>query len=256
MGWFRRNLRALMFAAALVVVWAAVTALHWVDPIVLPSPASVVHAFPRLLQERLFADIGLTVGRVLGALAIACAFGIPLGLYLGYRRGMYQVIESPLHALRSIPASALFPLFLIVIGVGEKSIVALAAYPSLLVILVNSVSGATLANKRRLYQAHLLGLSAFETITEVLFYEALPNIFDGIRTAVSYALMLVIAVEMFIGLSERGLGRGIYEYQSTYRIPETYAAIIVAGVIGILLNAVVSQLEHRMLRWLPNVQED
>jgi ABC-type nitrate/sulfonate/bicarbonate transport system permease component len=254
MAWSKRN--SLLFSFVLVVVWALVAALRLVDPIVLPSPASVVRAIPRMLQERLVADIGLTVGRVLGALAIACALGVPLGLYLGYRKGMYQVIESPLHALRSIPASALFPLFLIVIGVGEKSIVALAAYPSLLLILVNSVSGATLANKRRLYQARLLGLNDFDTITEVLFYEALPNIFDGIRTAVSYALMLVIAVEMFIGLGERGLGRGIYEYQSTYRIPETYAAIVVAGLIGILLNAVVSQLERRMLRWLPNVQED
>ncbi len=256
MAWFKRNSRALLFVAALVVVWAAVTALRLVDPIVLPSPASVARAVPRMLRERLLSDIALTLGRVLGALAIACLFGIPLGLYLGYRKGIYQVIESPLHALRSIPASALFPLFLIIIGVGEKSIVALAAYPSLLVILVNAVSGATLANKRRLYQARLLGLDTVDTITEVLFYEALPNIFDGIRTAVSYALMLVIAVEMFIGLDERGLGRGIYEYQSTYRIPETYGAIIVAGVIGILLNAVVSQIEHRMLRWLPNVQED
>jgi ABC-type nitrate/sulfonate/bicarbonate transport system permease component len=256
MAWFKRNSRALLFVAALVGLWAAVTALRLVDPIVLPSPASVARAVPRMLRERLLSDVALTLERVLGALAIASLFGIPLGLYLGYRKGMYQVIESPLHALRSIPASALFPLFLIVIGVGEKSIVALAAYPSLLVILVNAVSGATLANKRRLYQARLLGLGTLDTITEVLFYEALPNIFDGIRTAVSYALLLVIAVEMFIGLDERGLGRGIYEYQSTYRIPETYGAIIVAGVIGILLNAVVTQLEHRMLRWLPNVQED
>ncbi len=256
MGWSKQNSRALLFLAALVAVWAAVAALRIVPAIVLPSPASVVRAVPKMLQERLLADIGLTLARVLGALAIACVFGIPLGLYLGYRKGVYQVIENPLHALRSVPASALFPLFLIVIGVGEKSIVALAAYPSLLVILANTVSGATLANKRRLYQARLLGLDTFDTITEVLAYEALPNILDGIRTAVSYALMLVIAVEMFIGLSERGLGRSIYEYQSTYRIPETYGAIIIAGIIGILLNAVVSQLEHRMLRWLPNVQED
>ncbi len=256
MGWSKQNSRALLFLAALVVVWAAVAALQIVPTIVLPTPASVVRAVPKMLQERLLADIGLTLARVLGALAIACVFGIPLGLYLGYRKGVYQVIESPLHALRSVPASALFPLFLIVIGVGEKSIVALAAYPSLLVILANTVSGATLANKRRLYQARLLGLDTFDTITEVLAYEALPNILDGIRTAVSYALMLVIAVEMFIGLSERGLGRSIYEYQSTYRIPETYGAIIIAGIIGILLNAVVSQMERRMLRWLPNVQED
>ena len=101
---------------------------------------------------------------------------------------------------------------------------------------LRAVTGATLANKRRLYQARLFELSAIETVTELLFYEALPSIFDGIRTAVSYSLVLVVAVEMFVGLGERGLGRGIYEYQSTYRIPETYAAIIIAGVIGIVLN--------------------
>jgi ABC-type nitrate/sulfonate/bicarbonate transport system permease component len=61
---------------------------------------------------------------------------------------------------------------------------------------------------------------------------------------------------MFIGLGDRGLGRGIYEYQSTYRIPETYGAIIIAGVIGILLNGVVSRLEGRMLRWLPHAHEE
>ena len=147
-------------------------------------------------------------------------------------------------------------MFLIAAGVGETSIVALAAYPSLLVILVNAVSGTALANQRRLYQARLLNLSTFQMLSDVLFYEALPNIFDGIRTAVSYSLVLVVAVEMFIGLGERGLGRGIYLYQSTYRIPETYGAIIIAGMIGIVLNWVVTKVQNHMLRWLPNVHED
>lgn len=245
-----------MFLAGLALAWVLATALRLVDPIVLPSPASVLRALPPMMRERLLSDVGLTLARVLGALALACAFGIPLGLYLGFRRRVYEVLEGPLHALRSIPASALFPLFLIVVGVGEKAMVALAAYPSLLVILVNTVSGAALANKRRLYQARLLGLSTFETVWEVLFYEALPSIFQGIRTAVSYALVLVVAVEMFIGLDERGLGRGIYQYQATYRIPETYGAIIVAGFIGIALNAVVTRVQNRMLRWLPDAHEE
>jgi len=61
---------------------------------------------------------------------------------------------------------------------------------------------------------------------------------------------------MFIGLGERGLGRGIYLYQSSYRIPETYGAIMIAGMIGILLNWIVTKLQHHMLRWLPNVREE
>ncbi len=256
MDWFKRNSRALLFLGCLLGAWAAVTGLRLIDSLVLPSPWSVIRAVPGMLRERLLADIGLTLGRVLAALLFACVLGIPAGLFLGYRKRTYAVLEGPLHALRSIPASALFPLFLIVAGVGETSIVALAAYPSLLVILVNAVSGAALANQRRLYQARLLNLSALRMVSDVLFYEALPNIFDGIRTAVSYSLVLVIAVEMFIGLGERGLGRGIYLYQSTYRIPETYGAIMIAGMIGVLLNWVVTKAQNRMLRWVPNVQEE
>ena len=256
MDWFKKNSRALLFLAGLLGAWALVTALRLIDPIVLPAPWSVAQAVPGMLRERLLADIGLTLGRVLAALAFACVFGIPAGLFLGYRRRTYEILEGPLHALRSIPASALFPLFLIVAGVGETSIVALAAYPSLLVILVNAVSGAALANQRRLYQARLLNLTTLQMVSEVLFYEALPSIFDGIRTAVSYSLVLVVAVEMFIGLGERGLGRGIYLYQSSYRIPETYGAIIIAGMIGILLNWAVTEVQNHMLRWLPNVREE
>ena len=252
---FRKPTRFFAVLGLLLVAWAAITSLRLIDPIVLPTPASVARALTTTLGTRIWGDVALTLARVLAALVIACIIGIPAGLFLGYRRRSYQLIEGPLHALRSIPASALFPLLLIVIGVGEGSIVALAAYPSVLVILVNTVTGAALANKRRLYQARLFELSAFETITEILFYEALPNIFDGIRTATSYAMVLVIAVEMFVGLGERGLGRAIYEYQATYRIPETYAAVIIAGVIGILLNLIVNAAQHRMLRWLPNVHE-
>jgi len=252
----RQRSRALLSFACLLGAWAAVTALRLVDPIVLPSPWSVARALPGMLRERLLADVALTLGRVLAALACACVLGIPLGLFLGYRRRTYEVLSGPLHALRSIPASALFPLFLLVVGVGETSIVSLAAYPSLLVILANTVSGAALANKRRLYQARLLNLTTVQLLSEVLFYEALPAIFNGIRTAVSYSLVLVIAVEMFMGLGERGLGRAIYLYQSTYRIPETYGAIIIAGTIGIGLNWAVTRGHHHMLRWVPHAHEE
>jgi ABC-type nitrate/sulfonate/bicarbonate transport system permease component len=256
MGWSRPKARALLLSACLLGAWAAVTAWPLVDPIVLPSPWSVARALPGMLRQRLLADVLLTLGRVLAALVLSCAVGIPLGLVLGYHQRLYQVLEGPLHALRSIPASALFPLFLIVVGVGEPSIVALATYPSLLVILVNTVSGAALANKRRLYQARLLNLSTLRMLTDVLFYEALPSIFDGIRTAVSYCLVLVIAVEMFVGLGEHGLGRGVYLYQSTYRVPETYGAIIIAGTIGILLNWAVTRLHQHMLRWVPHAHQE
>lgn len=257
MASFSKRLYPLLVVAALVGVWALVSGLGLIDRIILAAPWDVASALPQMFEAGEFLrHIGTTLGRVTLAIVIAAVIGIPLGLFFGYRRDIYRLVEGPLHAFRSIPASALFPLFLIIIGVGERSIVALAAYPSLLVIVVNAVTGASLANAHRIHQARILGLSGLELITDVLFYEALPNILNGLRTAVSYSLVLVVAVEMFIGVGKFGLGRVIYEYQSTYRIPETYAAIIVAGSIGIAFNWLLSAGEGRLLAWVPEARHD
>ena len=251
------QIKALAFAVGLLVLWGVISGFGLIDAIILPSPLSVLRALPTMVTEdHLLKDVGYTIARVGIALLIASLIGIPLGIFLGYHRTLYAIIENPLHALRSVPATALFPLLLIIIGVGEASIITLAAYPSLLIIMVNSVTGVLLANKRRVHQATILGLSTPEIIFEVLFYEALPNIFDGVRTAISYSLALVVAVEMFIGVGDYGLGRKIYDYQSAYRIPETYASIIIAGCVGILINKALSIAEQRMLRWVPETQHN
>jgi ABC-type nitrate/sulfonate/bicarbonate transport system permease component len=250
----RTNLYTASFFLLLLLMWYLVTVLRWVDPIILPSPMSVLRAYPEMIDDdRLMTDLFYTLGRVVGAVTLAAFVGIPLGLFFGYKRGIYRIVEPPLHALRSIPASALFPLFLVVIGVGEASILALAAYPSLLIIVVNAAAGAALANKRRMHQARILGLTTWQIITEFLFFEALPSIITGVRTAISYALVLVIAVEMFVGIGVYGLGRKVYIFQSTYQMPKTYAAIALTALLGISANLILNAVERRVLRWLPHI---
>jgi len=254
---FRTHLYTATFFLSMLAFWYIITVLRWVDPIILPSPIRVLQAYPIMLRDdNLIMDLFVTLRRVLFAVSLAGIIGIPIGLFFGYRRNIYRVLEPPLHALRSVPASALFPLFLVVIGVGESSIVALAAYPSLLIILVNAAAGASLANKRRLHQAKILGLSSWQIITEFLLFEALPSIITGIRTAISYALVLVIAVEMFVGMGVYGLGRKIFIFQSTYQIPKTYAAIALTGLLGISANLILNAVERRALRWMPHVHAE
>lgn len=252
---FYKKLWALIFIIFLIILWVFVSFAGLIDPIILPAPSDVLKAFPKIFfEDNVIKDIGYTVLRVLSSLTIAVILGIPLGLFLGYFKNWYNLFENPLHALRSVPATALFPLLLIVIGVGNLSIIVLAAYPSLLIIIVNTVSGVNLANKRRIYQAETLGVTSFGLMRDVLIYESLPNILDGIRTAISYSLALIIAVEMFIGIENIGVGRRIFDYQSSYQIPETYAAIIIAGSLGIALNLLLNLAEKHLLHWMPDTQ--
>ena len=189
------------------IVWWAVAGLRLVDPLILPSPAKVFVAVGQLLTpDGLLRDFASTLLRVSAALGLSVLFGVPLGLWLGWQRGLYRFVEGPVHALRSVPAAALFPLFLIVIGVGEGSIIALATYNSVVVVLINTVAGTLLANQRRLQQARALGVNGWRLITDVLFWEALPHILSGVRIATGYGLALIIAVEMFIGGEQLGIG--------------------------------------------------
>ena len=223
------------------------------DPAIIPPPQSVLKALVLLVaQHGLGNDLTRTLGRLLAALAAAIGLGVPLGLLFGVERGVYAYFEGLIHALRSVPAAALFPLFMLIIGVGETSIVALATYNSLMVIIIHTVAGTLVANEQRLQQARSLGLGQWAIAREVLFWEALPHVMSGIRVASGYTLALIIAVEMFIGNSPEGLGRKIFDYQAAYRIPEVYATITLTGMVGIGMNFALTLVERRLLRWVPN----
>jgi len=250
-------LRRLVFSSALLAVWWTVCALGLVAPVLLPSPISVFRAGTELFGNgNLLSDLGTTARRVVLALVFGGVIGIPAGLVFGYKPRLYAWFEDPLHALRSVPATCLFPLLLIVIGVGEASIVILAAYPCLLIFLVNAASGAALAEPSRVSQAEALGATPLQLIWDVLFFEALPHLTSALRTCVSYALVLIVAVEMFIGVGQFGIGRRIFDLQSNFDIPQTYAAIFVTGALGVSLNYIVAQLEAYFLRWLPQASRE
>lgn len=243
-------------AVGILVLWAAVTYSGLIDSLILPTPTHVAKSMFHLLgNQKTMLDIWSTLEKTLLSIGAAALAGIPLGLFLGYNSNFYGYIEGPVHALRSIPATALFPLFLIIFGIGTVTAVVLAAYPAMLIIIVNTVAGVRLANKTRLHLARQLQLGPFRLAKDVLFYEALPSILNGLRTAISYALVLIIAIEMFLGAAN-GIGRQIYVFQSTYKIPETYAAILLAAFLGIGMNWLLSLSEHRILRWMPNYNSE
>jgi len=253
----RAWISALLAFAVILAAWSIISGAGLVAPIILPTPWRVADALVQLLWHGgLGQDLLVTSLRATAALALSAAIGVPFGLLLSLHPRVLAAVEGPVHALRSIPAAALFPLFLIVIGVGEGSIITLATYNSVMVVLINTVAGAVLANRRRLHQARSLGLGGWRLARQVLFWEALPHIFAGVRVAAGYGLALIIAVEMFLGISHAGLGRKIYDFQAAYRMPECYAAILVTATVGVVINAFISYAERRCLRWLPMSQQD
>ncbi len=233
----------------LLVAWFLVNALGLVTGKLLPGPvATVVATAEALWSSGLAFDLARTVARTLQAFAIAGAIGIPLGIAIGSNERMYRSIEFLVDFFRSTPATALFPLFMIIFGLGDFSKVAVAAFSSLLIVFFNVAYGVMNARPTRMLAARMMGASRLRVFRDVTFKESLPQTFVGLRTAVSLALVVIIVAEMFIG-SDDGLGKRIIDAQITFDMPLLYGAILLTGALGYGFNLLFLTIEKRLVHW-------
>jgi len=233
----------------LILIWAVVAQLQLVDKFFLPDPFTTIGKLFQLLGSGvIIGDLISTLERVVLAFVIALAIGLPLGLLLGRSEKIYRSVEFIIDFFRSTPASALFPLFLLVFGITDISKIAVAAFASMLIIIFNTAYGVMHAKKSRVLAAQIMGATKAQIFRWILFWESLPQTFIGLRSAVSLSLIIIILTEMFIGTTS-GLGRKIIDSQITYEIPTMYATILLAGIVGYFLNLLFLVLEKRFLHW-------
>jgi ABC-type nitrate/sulfonate/bicarbonate transport system permease component len=141
-----------------------------------------------------------------------------------------------------------FPLFLVILGVGEATKIAVAAFGASLMILFNTAYGVMNARKTRQAAARVMGASPGRVMLDVTLLESLPQTFVGMRTGVSFALVIVVVAEMFIG-SIDGLGQRVINAQMIFDMPAMYATIFAAGVLGYGLNVLFILIERKFVHW-------
>ena len=238
-----------------VIVWGILSGLNnaSTDPLVpklfVSTPQEVgTTLWNLLINDNLLEEAWETLKRLLGGFALSVAIGVPLGLAMGYFAKVYYSLEFFVDFLRSIPAAAIFPLFILIFGIGSSSIIAVVTYACLLIIVVNTIYGVRNVKELRLMSARIMKLTKFDMFKKIILPEALTYIFAGLRIAISYGMVIVIFSEMFIG-TDVGLGRRIIDAQTVYKIPEMYAAIILTGLIGYGLNRIALRVEKKVIHW-------
>lgn len=234
---------------SIVIVWSLLHYCQLVSALVLPSPTEVIFSLLTTYQDIIFwQDIFYTILRTITGFSIGTIAGILVGLLMGYSEKMYDMLEFIVDFFRSIPATALFPLFMIAFGIEDGSKIALAAWTCGLVMTVNTMSGVHSAKQLRIKAAKTLHIRGIALLRKIIFPEALPHIAAGARIALSLALIVIIVTEMFIGTNE-GLGKRITEKQQIFAVADIYVAIITTGLIGYTLNRFALAIEKRALHW-------
>lgn len=240
----------LVLPIALLFLWEGIYRLKIVDPSLLPSAIDTIKKILELLFTAHFSiDLFISLYRMLLGLVSASIVGVLLGLFMGSYRILYNLVIPIIDFFRSIPVTALYPLFVLTIGVNDNSKIAMIFTSCVFIISINTAYGVSQAKKTRQFITKLYGGSVNQTFFYVKLYESLPQTIVGLRISLSLSLIVVVLTEMFMG-AEFGLGQRLTESYTTYHIDEMYAIIIITGLLGYIFNLFFVKIERRVIPWV------
>ena len=158
----------LIGVAAMLALWYLAVKTRVIDPVLLPLPTDTARAAWKGFNGKLGSDFLITLERTALAIALASAIGIPIGLILGASEKLYRSLEFVVDFFRSTPATAIFPLFLLLFGVDDKTKVYVATFAASLAIIFNVAYGVMNARKTRLLAAWLMGARRHQILLVIL----------------------------------------------------------------------------------------
>ncbi len=193
------------------------------------------------------ANLLPSLGCLLAGWAGATLAGIALGLAIGRQRLFAELAEPIAHFGRAVPAPTLVPVFLVLFKIGAPMEIATIAFGVIWPVLINTIDGARHVHPGHLETAAAFRLGPVRRLRNVILPSAAPKILAGARLALSLALVMMIIAE-FVG-STNGIGREMLEAQTNFTVPVMWAVIVLLGLLGVVLNALFTLLEHRVLGW-------
>jgi NitT/TauT family transport system permease protein len=220
-----------------------------INRFIVPLPSQVGAAFPRIiLEEDVIHRFVQTTRESLWASVLVTAVGVSLGVLLHRFELLRLACETWVAAMASAPIVLMYPLFLVIFGRSETTLIMMGFVAGLAPVILKTVEG--LAGTRRVLidVGRSFNLSETQLFWKILFPAALPTIFVGLRLGLIFALINIVAVEFLINFG--GLGQLINDLAERYDLPGTYAAICFVVLVSIVFFDATERIE----RWLRPVE--
>jgi ABC-type nitrate/sulfonate/bicarbonate transport system permease component len=229
-----------------LMAWAVLSASS--DTYYFPPLTEILSTFADTwLFERVGSDVVPSLIRMGLGYGIAVVVAISVGLLLGMSRRARAAAAPIVEFLRAIPPPALLPFAILVIGVGNSMKVFIIAFVCVWPILLNTIDGVTGIDPTLRETTRVYGIDGRDRLRRVMLPAASPQIFAGMRTSLSLALILMVISEMVA--STNGIGYFVLQSQRTFAIPEMWSGILLLGILGYTLNGIFVLIERRVLRW-------
>lgn len=219
----------------------------------MPAPTQVAQTlFNLAVSGELLRHINASLLRVAAGFLIGASLAIVIGTWVGLSRRAEAYLEPTFQALRAIPSLAWVPLLLLWLGIDETPKVVLIALGAFFPVYLALLAGIRNIDRKLVEVGQLYQLSRFALVRRILLPAALPNLFTGLRGALSLSWMFLVAAELIA--ATRGLGYLLSDGRETSRPDLVIAAILLLAVLGKLSDSLLKYWETRALRWRDSYQ--
>ena len=243
-----KYLKKIIAVGVVLVIWQSCSVMGVVDPRFLPPFSEVLVKLVQLLVSgSLLNDAVASLLRAFVGFAVAMVMAIPLGILMGYSKQFEAVADPLLQICRNTTTLALYPVFILVFGLGELSKIGIIVWGSIWPMLINTIEGVKSTDELLLKAAQSMATPPVTLFHKVILPAAMPSIVAGIRISAGRAIIILVAAEM-IG-AQSGLGFLIFDARSKFAAPTMYAGILVLIVLGVTLNYLLVAFEKRVTRW-------
>lgn len=207
------------------------------SPIFIPFSKVVETFFKMLFENETWIHIGASVQIILIGFSVASLFAITLGILLFYFNPLKVMFMPVIDSVRGIAALSIFPLLIVVLGIGVSSksfVIFWTSWPS---ILLSTMAGLSAVEKGLIEAGMSIGASKWQILWRIQLPIAKQEILTGMRIGLSGGWISLVSAEM-LG-SSKGLGFYILTSSQSFRFAEMYATIMFVAILGLCMNAVL-----------------
>ena len=232
----------------IAVVWEASSRLGLVSSMSLPPLSDVIKAGIDMIRDGELITNGLTsLYRAAAGLALAVVIGAVLGLAMAWWKPVNVLLAPIVEIFYPLPKSALIPVTVIWLGFGDGSKILLIFLGCMLPVTLGAFNGARSSEQHLLWSARSMGVSRLRLVWDVALPSALPELLNGIRTALALSFILLVSSELIV--AQRGFGYLIGYLGANGSYDAMYAVVLTVAFLGFAADRAYQMLAHRVLIW-------
>lgn len=243
------------FIVLFFVLWQIAPTVGWANPKFVPPLSKVLgEGWKLILNGELFIHISISLQRVFLGFFLAAVIGLPLGFILGgWLPRVAKFLRPLMNLFAQINSMTLFPLFIILFGLGEGGKISIIFWASFWPVLFTTMAGVQQVDPMLIKCAKSMGTNGAVIFFKVILPGAALQIFTGLKTGVTMAFMMLIGAEV-LG-ANMGLGWLVHNSEANWLIPRLYAGLLTIAVVGLIINYSLEWLESNIITWRETAPE-